>query len=355
LNSRLVTAILFLEIGSFLLSRKLIDLSDKSADKEAELSGQITDSISNSNNVRIFGRKTFEISRLTNFLFERTKAFRDLEFAEIILALFQGSMIALMFVGMLFFLVKLYVLNQVSEGDFALILNLSMDAIYITWFCSFLVKDLIRKIGECKQALKSLIIPYEIKENSKNLQVLKGEIKFENVDFGYSENNLIFSNKSVVIPAGQKIGLVGSSGAGKTSFINLILRLYDVHSGKILIDDQDISDVSFDSLYQNIGTVSQDSSLFHRSIMENIRYGKIDSTDEEVFEASKLAGAHEFITALKDGYESSAMERGIKLSGGQRQRIGIARAILKNAPILILDEATSALDSITENFIQKSF
>ncbi|WP_291398139.1 ATP-binding cassette domain-containing protein [Acinetobacter sp.] len=154
--------------------------------------------------------------------------------------------------------------------------------------------------------------------------------------------------------AGQKVGLVGYSGGGKSTFVNLILRLYDVTDGAILIDGQDIRDVTQDSLRENIAMIPQDPSLFHRSLMENIRYGRADSTDEEVIEAAKKAHAHEFISALPQGYDSLVGERGVKLSGGQRQRIAIARAILKNAPILILDEATSQLDSVTESLIQES-
>ena len=158
----------------------------------------------------------------------------------------------------------------------------------------------------------------------------------------------------MTIEAGQKVGLVGYSGGGKSTFVNLILRLFDVTDGHILIDGQDIRNVTQDSLRSNIAMIPQDPSLFHRTLMENIRYGRIEATDEEVIEAAKKAHAHEFISKLPQGYESPVGERGVKLSGGQRQRIAIARAILKNAPILILDEATSQLDSVTESDIQES-
>ncbi|MDG7052549.1 MAG: ATP-binding cassette domain-containing protein [Wolbachia endosymbiont of Alcedoecus sp.] len=157
-----------------------------------------------------------------------------------------------------------------------------------------------------------------------------------------------------MIESGQKVGLVGYSGGGKSTFVNLVLRLYDVKSGKISIDGQDIRNVTQDSLHRNIGMIPQDPSLFHRTLMENIRYGKADASDDEVIETAKRAHAHEFISKLPQGYESLVGERGVKLSGGQRQRIAIARAILKNAPILILDEATSQLNSVTESDIQKS-
>jgi ATP-binding cassette subfamily B protein len=159
---------------------------------------------------------------------------------------------------------------------------------------------------------------------------------------------------NVTIQSGSKTGLVGFSGSGKSTFVNLILRFFDVSSGKILIDWQDIKQVTQDSLRQSIALIPQDTSLFHRSLMENIRYGRLEATDEEVFEVSKQAHCDEFIRQLPEGYQTLVGERGIKLSGGQRQRIAIARAMLKKAPILILDEATSALDSVTEKYIQES-
>lgn len=186
------------------------------------------------------------------------------------------------------------------------------------------------------------------------MKVTQGQIFFDKVKFCYMGSEALFKNKSVIIEPGQKVGLVGYSGSGKTTFVNLILRLYDATEGLILIDGQDIKEVTQDSLRANIGMIPQDPSLFHRTLMENIRYGRINATDEEVIEAAKKAHAHDFIINLPEGYNSLVGERGVKLSGGQRQRIAIARAILKNAPILLLDEATSQLDSVAESYIQES-
>jgi ATP-binding cassette subfamily B protein len=208
-------------------------------------------------------------------------------------------------------------------------------------------------IGKCNQCLKKLFTPIEIKNSnqSKSLVVKHGKIIFDKVQFYYKDTEPLFQNKTVIIQPGEKIGLVGYSGSGKTTFINLLLRLYDVISGRILIDGHDVCEITQDSLHSAIGIIPQDPSLFHRSIMENIRYGLLDATDHEVIEAAKYANIDEFIVKLSQGYQTLVGERGIKLSCGQRQRIAIARIILKKPQILILDEATSQLDSITENTI----
>lgn len=177
---------------------------------------------------------------------------------------------------------------------------------------------------------------------------------FNKVHFRYKKASSIFTDKSIVINPGEKVGLVGFSGSGKSTFVNLILRFFDIDSGQILIDGQDIKKVTQESLRSHIAMIPQDPVLFHRTLMENIRYGRIEATDAEVIECSKKAHCHEFIEKLAEGYQALVGERGVKLSGGQRQRIAIARALLKNAPILILDEATSSLDSVTENYIQES-
>jgi ATP-binding cassette subfamily B protein len=184
--------------------------------------------------------------------------------------------------------------------------------------------------------------------------VSQGHIEFSKVKFQYHGAYSLFQNKSVTIDAGQKVGLVGYSGSGKSTFVNLILRFYDVVEGQILIDGQDISKVTQESLRRAIAMIPQDPSLFHRSLMDNIRYGRLTASDEEVIAASQKAHADDFINVLPEAYEVLVGERGVKLSGGQRQRIAIARAVLKNAPILILDEATSQLDSVTESRIQDS-
>lgn len=351
-------AIWFFAFSSFsiYMSKHLVNLSDIHTNSESIISGQLVDTITNVSNVGIFARRVYEVFRLKDSLLVTKKTFQTKEIFLVKLHSGQGALISIMLGFMIFFLIHLYESHQVSIGDFALILGLSMEVAHITWYTMEQVDEFHQAIGKCKQSLNCLIIEQDIKdiENASDLVVTKGQITFKNVKFHYKGVSPLFQNKSIVIEPGQKVGLVGYSGSGKSTFVNLILRLYEVTDGHIFIDEQDISQCTQDSLRENISMIPQDPSLFHRTLMENIRYGRIESTDEEVIEAAKRAHAHEFIIKLSQGYESLVGERGVKLSGGQRQRIAIARAILKNTPILILDEATSQLDSITEISIQES-
>ena len=221
---------------------------------------------------------------------------------------------------------------------------------------SFQLSVFTRELGTVSDALKLITKGHGIVDvpRAAKLQVKQGNIQFEHVVFAYQKRRLVFRNLNVMIPAGQKVGLVGFSGSGKSTFVNLILRFYDLRRGQILIDGQNIAEVTQESLRKQIAMIPQDPSLFHRSLLENIRYGRANATDEEVIHAADLAHCHEFIGQLEEGHHTLVGERGIKLSGGQRQRVAIARAILKNAPILILDEATSSLDTVTEKLIQES-
>lgn len=349
-----VWAVCFCAI-SYFISKNTAILAEAHAESETRVSGYLVDSLSNVQNIRIFSRYEYEYSYILKILRLMKQTFQKKEIFMVKLHLIQGFSVTIMLAFMLYTLIRLRIQGLVTMGDFALILGLSIDVGFTLCWAAEQIDHLNNAIGKCKQSLKALFTMIEIpdKPYAKPLVIQQGVIIFDKVKFHYKGTKPLFQNQSVTIAAGERVGLVGYSGSGKTTFVNLILRLYDVTKGRILIDGQDIRKVTQDSLRDSISIIPQDPSLFHRSMMDNIRYGRIDASDKEVIEASKKAHVHEFVSKLSHRYESLAGERGIKLSGGQRQRIAIARAILKNAPILILDEATSQLDSVTESDIQE--
>lgn len=341
---------------SLVASQRIVHLADAYAEAESDVSGQVVDAVSNAQNMRFFSRYGLENERLQGVLETLKNRFRTKTMYLILFHLCQGLSLTVLFAFMVYTLISLRMENQVSLGDFALIISLTIDVGWTLWWVMDQVDRFNDAVGKGKQSMKALFTPLEINDhpNAKDLVVSQGRIEFKNVKFHYKGSEPLFYNKSVVIEPGQKVGLVGYSGSGKSTFVNLILRLYDIAEGHLLIDGQDVRDVSQDSLRSAIGMIPQDPSLFHRSLWDNIRYGKPDASDGDVIDAAKRAHAHEFINLMPQGYGSLVGERGVKLSGGQRQRIAIARAILKNAPLLILDEATSQLDSVTEAQIQES-
>lgn len=251
--------------------------------------------------------------------------------------------------------VRLWTKNTITTGDLVLIASLMMNIQSTLVFIGMSMNGFVRRFSEIQEGLTDIVIPHEIidTKNARPLSVTHGKIAWNNVTFAYKESN-VFTNFDLVIQPGERVGLVGTSGAGKTTFVSLLLRQYDLTAGTITIDDQSIAEVTQDSLRNHVAVVPQEPLLFHRSIRENIVYGKPKATKGEVIAVAKKAQAHEFIRALPEGYDTLVGERGVKLSGGQKQRIAIARAMLKDAPILVLDEATSALDSESEVAIQEA-
>ena len=350
-----VWALLFL-IFSFKLSHKAKILANKNASFRSIVFGHIVDIVSNIMSVRFFLGKKRELKLLDNTFSESVQAEQKLDWVFLIAHGLQGGSFIIFQAFCLWMLILGLDNKSITPGDFALVLTLNISITDCLWSLSQDFREFTSLIGNISKALQLIQSPIEIenKPNCKEMTIKKGEIVFDNVHFNYKDAEPIFENKFVTIFSGQKVGLVGYSGSGKTTFVNLILRLFEITSGKIFIDGQSIDNITQESLRNAISIIPQDPYLFHRSIMENIRYGKMNASDEEVIEAAKLAHAHKFIVKLPQQYKSLVGERGVKLSGGQRQRIAIARAILKNAPILILDEATSQLDSVTEEYIQRS-
>jgi ATP-binding cassette subfamily B protein len=341
---------------SLRMSKRFVQLADEQAKTESTLAGQVVDSLNNQSNIRIFSGRLYEGLRMGRFFQATKQAFQKKQLYGIMLWSLQGLLLISMMAASLYTLICLYEQQKVTVGDFALMFGLSMELGYKVWYNMSRIDSFNQVVGKCKQSLEALIIPPDIQDapDANDLVVTTGEIVFDNVTFHYKSGAILFQNLSFTIKAGQKVGLVGYSGGGKSTFVNLILRLYNVDEGRILIDGQNIQNVTQDSLRRNIAMIPQDPSLFHRSILENILYGKINASQDEVIDAAKKAHAHDFIIKLSEGYDSPAGERGTKVSGGQRQRIAMARAILKDAPIIIMDEATSQLDSVTELLIQNS-
>jgi len=317
--------------------------------------GEGVDTITNISAVRQFVQRRSEMNRLSDVFADRAEKdtaqsfFREM--VMVVNTIFSITMTAVV-------LVLLYALlsqGAMMAGTLVLVLGLLGRVGYMFITVGQALNRFVREYGNVEEGLKEILLPYEIVDslNATTLTVPCGKIEWEKVDFEYGENK-VFDDFSLTIPAGQRLGLVGSSGAGKSTFVSLLLRQHDLNGGSIEIDGQPINEVTQDSLRTNIAVVPQEPALFHRTIRENIAYGKPDATDEEIIEVAKKAQAHDFISQLPEGYNTLVGERGIKLSGGQKQRVAIARAMLKDAPILVLDEATSALDSESEVEIQKA-
>lgn len=339
-----------------ILGKKCSTLSHDHSEARSVLSGRIVDSLTNYLNCKLFANHRYEFQYINHYQDdEKVKQQRQLRFIEVIRLILSIMATLGPGIGIMGYAYYSWTHYAISVGEVVTIFNGTWNIMFMVWITGIEIPNFFREWGICRQALSLIQDKHEITDKTtEKLDIQQGTIEFKNVYFHYKSSPAIFNNQNLTIPAGQKVGLVGYSGSGKSTFVNLILRLYDIQSGHIQIDNQDISQVTQESLRQHIAMISQEPSLYHRSLMENIRYGRLDASDSEVIEAAKKAHADEFIQQLPQGYDTLVGERGVKLSGGQRQRVAIARAILKNAPILILDEATSALDSITESIIQQS-
>ncbi len=343
-------------LGVYLISSYLTSLSDAWAEQGSRITGKIVDTLSNILPVRLFARKEDERRTLATAFHHAVKAEQKLNWAYFWVWFVHGYSFVFVLGLNFYFLLKGRQEGWITIGDFSLVLTINIAIIDFLWQFARDFSAYSKAMGKITQALKAVLSPPEItdKPDAKPLTITRGAIVFNKVDFHYKEMDILFQKVSISILPGQKVGLVGYSGSGKSTFVNLILRLYDIAEGSITIDNQDIRDVTQSSLRKAIAVIPQDPSLFYRSLRDNIRYGNPGATEEDVIKAARYAHAHEFISQLPQDYDTLVGERGTKLSGGQRQRIAIARAILKNAPILILDEATSQLDSTTELIIQEA-
>ena len=326
------------------------------ATAENKQTGQLADAITNEVSVKSYARENLEKSRFSN----ATKRTREATFAVAKVSFWRSLSMNIIntitYAAILILIVMSHDLFGLTIANIVFLYSLSNSLLSNIWTINHILRTINRALGNAKEMVEILDLPYIVDDKTdKPLKIDNAEIDISHINFRHQEQKeKLFVDFSLKIPAGKSIGLVGVSGSGKSTLTKLLLRFSDVLSGAIYINGHDIRDVTQKSLRGAIAYVPQESSLFHRSIFENIAYGRPDATDEEVYEAARLANADEFINQLPDGYDTLVGERGVKLSGGQRQRIAIARAILKDAPILVLDEATSALDSESEALIQEA-
>ena len=339
---------------------RMRDRSKAVSEIRSLLTGRVVDSYTNILTVKLFARVRDEDAYVREAVDWHTEKFRSHLRLNTGFALCLTTMNATLLVATGAVAVLLWTRGMVSAGAVAMTLPMVWQIVNISGWVAFMVTAIFENVGVVQEGMGSLARPRHLpdRQDAVPLRVTRGDIRFEDVTFAYGRETGVLKDLTLAVEPGERVGVVGHSGAGKSTLVNLLLRFFPPESGRIVIDGQDIAGVTQESLRAQIAVVTQDTSLLHRSIRDNIRYGKPDASDAEIAAAAARAHADEFIAELRDwqgrrGYEAHVGERGVKLSGGQRQRIAIARVILKNAPILVLDEATSALDSEIEAAIQE--
>jgi len=340
---------------------KLRKISTTQADARAEMTGRIVDTYTNIHTVKLFSHAGREASYARDGMNQFLQTVHPQMRLVTILNVCVWSLNALLIFSLAALAISLWTQAAITTGAIATALAMVLRINGMSQWIMWEISALFENIGTVQDGANTLTKPFNITDaaDAPALHVNQGSIAFNNVSFDYGEGKNVIEQFNLTINSGEKIGLVGRSGAGKSTLVNLLLRFYDLSEGSLTIDGQAISQVSQESLRQHIGMVTQDTSLLHRSIRDNLLYGRPDATEAQMIAAAKQAQAHDFIIDLKDakgrtGYDAHVGERGVKLSGGQRQRVAIARVLLKDAPILILDEATSALDSEVESVIQSN-
>src|SRR3984885_14742087 len=340
---------------------RMRERSKVSSIARSTLMGRIVDSYTNILTVKLFARASEEDRYVRNAVDQHIDLFKAAQRLLTAFAAILDVLSALLIAGSGALALVLWRYGKVEVGAIAMVLPLTLQLTNMSRQIAMRITEIFEDVGVVQEGMLPIAQPLQLPDpaGAKPLKVGTGRIEFKNVDFGYGRDVGVLQNFNLTIAPGEKIGLVGRSGAGKSTVVNLLLRFFDLEDGAILIDGQDIADLTQESLRSQISVVTQDTSLLHRSIRANIRYGRPTAGIEEIERAAKLAHAHDFILDLEDwqgrrGYDAHVGERGVKLSGGQRQRVAIARVILKDAPILVFDEATSALDSEVEAAIQSS-
>ena len=344
----------------FLVPR-LRDRSKRTSEMKSLVVGRVVDGYTNILTLKLFARLAHEDRHVRDVFEQHTVAYRSQMRLMATLFMSLQAMNALMLVGETALAVMAWQRGRVDVGTVAMAIPLTWQIASAAGWVAVQVTDIFENLGTIQEGMMTIAKPIALtdREGAGELAVSRGEIRFEAIRFGYGREAGLIENLSLGIRPGEKVGLVGRSGAGKTTLVNLLLRFHELEGGRILVDGQDVAGVTQESLRGAVSVVTQDTSLLHRSIRENIAFGRPEATEAEIVAAAQRAHAHDFILGLQDwqgrrGYDAQVGERGVKLSGGQRQRIAIARVILKDAPVLVLDEATSALDSEVEAAIQES-
>jgi ATP-binding cassette subfamily B multidrug efflux pump len=340
---------------------RMRDTSKTMSEARSMLTGRIVDTYTNIVTVKLFARARDEDAYVRDAIDHHTGRFHQSLRLNTWFALSLIMLNALLITSTGAFAIALWRFGHIEVGVVAMALPMMTQIISVSHWVAYQVTTIFENVGVVQEGMQTIARPHLLTDrpDAHALKITEGNIRFEDIRFGYGRQSGLIDGLTLDVSPGEKIGLVGRSGAGKSTLVNLLLRFFDLEGGRILVDGQDISAVSQESLRTQISVVTQDTSLLHRSIRDNIRYGRPGASEADVVAAATMAHAHEFILDLEDqlgrrGFDAQVGERGVKLSGGQRQRIAIARVILKNAPILVLDEATSALDSEVEAAIQSS-
>jgi ATP-binding cassette subfamily B multidrug efflux pump len=340
---------------------KMKNIAMLQADARSLMTGRIVDSYTNIITLKLFSRSFREAAYVKDGMSEFLDTVHPQMrlVTQLNICLWVLNMLLVFSTGALG--IYLWTQGMVTPGAIAIVMSLSIRLISMSHWIMWEIGGLFENIGTVQDGINSISIPHGVTDSkdATELKVDKGEIHFDAVNFAYNDDEKVFDKLNLTIAAGEKVGIVGRSGAGKSTLVSLLLRFFDAQSGALTIDKQNVTQVTQESLRNNIAMVTQDTSLLHRSVRENIMFGRPDATEEQMIAAAKQAQAHEFILNLRDntgrrGYDAHVGERGVTLSGGQRQRVAIARVLLKDAPILVFDEATSALDSEVEATIQQS-
>lgn len=336
------------------MARRGAPLHRRHAERAATVDGELVDVVGNIGVMRAFGATLREKQRIAGFVGAEIAAHRASLWYMERLRLIHAVLTVLLTAGMLAAGLLLWQQGRASVGDVALLATLSLTILHATRDIAVAAVELTQQMARLEEALAALLVPHALSDrpDAREMRPGPGAVRFEGVRFAYPGRAAILDGLDLRIEPGQRLGLVGFSGAGKSTVLALLQRFYDPAAGRITIDGQDIRAVTLESLHKAISVVPQDTSLFHRTVLENIRYGRPEATEAEVLRAAEMAQCRAFIEALPEGFHTTVGDRGVKLSGGQRQRLAIARALLKNTPILLLDEATSALDSESERAIQ---